>query len=65
MIKIVFLLKFESAGITAGREPTGILHNLQMFISKLENKTNHFKEKYLIPHDGYFFNYVLIYVVTL
>ena len=41
-----------------------ILHNLQMFISKLENKTNHFKEKYLIPHDGYFFNYVLIYVVT-
>ena len=39
--------------------------NVQMFISKLKNKTNHFKEKYLIPHDGYFFNYVLIYVVTL
>ena len=65
MIKIVFLLKFGSAEITAVREPTGILHNLQMFISELENKTNHFKENYLIPHDGYFFNYVLIYVVTL
>ena len=39
MIKIVFLLKFGSAEITAVREPTGILHNLQMFISELENKT--------------------------
>ena len=54
MIKIVLLLKFGSAEITAVRESTGILHNVQMLLSELENKTNHFKEKYLIIHDGYF-----------
>ena len=59
MIKIVLLLKFGSAEITAVREPTGILYNVQMLLSELENKTNHFKEKYLIPHGGFFFNYVL------